>query len=155
MTDLSEKESSIVLEVSPFVDLDDHLGLRYNLGALSSGIGTETMFRVMLDEKDCTAQVYALSGGDMSIIIFGDGIRQFVAQTVDEAIMILVNGDDMPIEMEAGYEFHQEIDSNIDSMFVIVDELDRNLDRYSAMCYVERLKDLQTALDDLIDEIDY
>ncbi len=153
MTDLSEEEGAIVLEVSPLVDIEDHLELRYNLGALSSGIGSSDRFKVTSDDGH-SANVAAMSDGSLLITVYGESIRQFLADDVDEAIMILVNGDDMPIEMEAGYEFDKEVSDDIDLMFEIVDRLDRRLDFNSSYSFGKRLLEVRATLDDLIDDLD-
>lgn len=91
------QEERIVLEISPVIEAEDYIELKYNLSAIMSGLATENCFQVEITDSSFADVFY--SDGEFKIdLVDGDLSTSYVTSSFEDAMMFISGEDDFDVE---------------------------------------------------------
>lgn len=119
-------EEKIILEISPIIDIDDHIELKYNLSSLMSGFSSRDSFQVNISDdsfanvsyKDSKFEIDLIEGRnvystnvasfeDAMKVIFGEFIIE--SKNIEEDDLIQEKIEENLDELDRIYEFFKDL----------------------------------------------
>lgn len=119
------EEDKVVLEISPLVDIEDHIELKYNLSAIMSELSNRNRFQVDIRE-DSFADVLFKDGNFNIFLIEGNISTSYITNSFQDAMMFLSGEDDF-VNIDLEENKYQEIIPEL------IEEMDSLVEYYSQL----------------------